>query len=347
MIERLFYAGVTHKTAAVAVRERMVPTHERIEEMLDQLRSYAAERLVLSTCCRFELYVVASADRGISRLEDLAAAANLPIDALRGHLRVLRGPDAAAHCLRVAAGLESQLIGEGQVLGQLRAAFELASSRRAVGPILSALFRSAIHAGKRVRHETAINQSATSYAHLAVERVRQALGPTGGTVLILGAGGLAECAASLLAKEDRYRIVIVSRHLERAARLAKGIGASVGSIEQLPSLLNRAAAVFGCASSSRFLLEASAFKEARLRRGIVVFDMAVPRNVDPAVGNLPGVDLEHLDMMAGDHSPRIAAIVHAERIIGEELSRLHRWTRCRRDVLLAGRTGSSAEGAAA
>jgi glutamyl-tRNA reductase len=161
MISRLLYFGATHKTAALAVREQFAAGPDRIIALLNQLKEVASERVVLSTCGRFELYVVQWPSQQMDAHEHLAGVLGLST-ALCRHFEVLTGEAAARRALRVAAGLESRIVGEHQVLGQVRRAFELARLANATGPILSALFRSAIHTGKRVRSETAINRASSN-----------------------------------------------------------------------------------------------------------------------------------------------------------------------------------------
>lgn len=352
MIERLLYLGATHKTAALTVREQLAAGPERVPGLLSELRRLTDEALVLNTCGRFEIYLVMS----MSRQEDwpawLGPILRQPASLLLEHMSMRTGKDAVGHALRVAAGLESRLIGEDQILGQIRRAFDLAMRRRAVGPMLSALFRAAIHAGRRVRTETELGRRSRSFARLAVEVVRSELScepahSTDGkitnarTILILGTGSLARDVAEEL-KRNRYtRLRFVSRHIGRAQQLAAEYHGEGYGLDALPSLLRTCDAVIACASSMHALISPWMFEGAGVATTVcaeewsghavplTIVDLGVPRNVDPAVAALPGIVLRDLDAIQPPEAEYEESVIAAEQIVDHELRRYLDWLRGR------------------
>lgn len=352
MIERLLYLGTTHKTAALAVREQLAAGPERVPGLLSELRSLADEALVLNTCGRFEMYLVMS----MSRQEDwpawLGPILRQPASSLLEHLSMRTGKDAVGHALRVAAGLESRLIGEDQILGQIRRAFDLAMRQRAVGPMLSALFRAAIHAGRRVRTETELGRQSRSFARLAVEVVRselaqlQARSSGGevactGTILLLGTGSLARDVAEELKRGRIARLRFVSRHIGRAQQLAAEYHGEGYGLDALPSLLRTCDAFIACASSMHALISPWMFEGAGVATTVcaeewsgraaplTIVDLGVPRNVDPAVAALPDIVLRDLDAIIPPEAEYEDSVSAAEQIVDHELRRYLDWLRGR------------------
>ncbi len=336
MISRLLYLGATHKTTALAVREQLAAGPDRIAHLLDRLKAVAEEGLVLSTCGRFELYLLQEPSRRQDWPEYFNDAVGLSTSLCR-HFETLTGEAAARRALRVAAGLESRIIGERQVLGQVRQAFEQARMAHATGPLLSALFRSAIHTGKRVRCETSINRAARSFAESAVDLLRQTLQSfTDRTLVVFGTGAMARHAASLLAKEPHRKLIVVSGHIDRAVALATEVGGFARTLSSLPDVLAEADAMICCASSRWGVVELSMTRRP-VTKPLVIVDLGMPRNVDPSVGRLPGIRLIDLDRVPGAAAPGHDAMVHAERIVEQELGRLLKWIRQREVAPLVAR----------
>ncbi|MFQ5430461.1 MAG: NAD(P)-binding domain-containing protein, partial [Phycisphaerae bacterium] len=241
----------------------------------------------------------------------------------------------------VAAGLESPLLGEDHILGQVRDAFLKATDAKRVGPILSALFRSAIHAGRRVRHETPISRLARSYVDRAADLLEEQPCPAL-NVIILGAGTLARDMASRLAAGGRRRIRILSRHLRRAASLAAELGCEAHPFEDLRVLLDGADAIIACTSSPRYLIETPMLNGRS--RPLAIIDLGMPRNVDPDAARRPGVSLTALDDFT-DHGRVHARIIDAAgRIIEQELDRFLRWNSARRAAPVITRLRALADG---
>ena len=318
----LYALEVSHKTARLAIRELLAARQTDLPALLVQARQFARESVILSTCGRFELY--ADTPLAAARLAELTGvSAELLATGLRVHAEI----EAARHLLRVAAGLESPIMGEAHVLGQVRDAYLRAMQAESIGPVLSALFRAAIHAGKRVRSETPLGQAAGTYADLAVAQVFAAT-PADARVLLIGSGRLGEEVARALAARGPQPVTIVSRHARRADTIAAGTGARVAGYDSLPSELSAADAVVACTSSAEPVLHAGMLTERR--RPLIVVDLGVPRNVAPEVGNLPGVQVKHLADLVGDTPLSPAIIEAAEAIVEEETARLQVWLAARR-----------------
>lgn len=327
MISRLLYLGATHKAVALAVREQLAGGPERIAQLLARLQPIAPERLVLSTCGRFEIYLVQDAERHLDWPLYVGDILTFSADALRCHFETLTGEAAARRALRVAAGLESRIVGEHQVLGQVRGAFEAAQLADAAGPMLSTLFRSAIHTGKRVRSETSLGRLARSYAALAVDLVTQSLGShTNKSVAIFGTGAMASEAAALFTKALGDRLIIVSGHADRAAALARELRCRFSTTDALPVVLTEIDAMICCTASRWGIVELHLARRTA-DKPLTLIDLGMPRNVDPAVGNLPGVRLMDLDRIPGATAPHRDAVARAEQIVDCELGRLLKWVR--------------------
>lgn len=343
MNEQLFYVGFTYKTTPIALRERLRLEVEQQDTLLDALRDAAPERVILSTCGRFEIYAVTTQlDLGhwCDQLEAHGLqSVGLACKTLDSYAQPLIGDRCTEHLLRVAAGLESQVIGEPQILSQVRRAFLRATESGSIGPVLSALFRAAIHAGKRVRNETAITALAPSLGKISVEHIERHLDTLQErTVLVVGSGRMAGDVAACLASENTGRIVIVNRDMDRARALALRVGGVAVGIGCLPTELSHANAAVVCTSSHSFIIDRGTVKQ-RNGAPICIVDLGVPRNVDPSVAAIPGVQLTHLDDLTSGRDLRRAAsplvgdgqsLDAAERIISEELDRFCRWQRARR-----------------
>ncbi len=340
-----------------------MPTPAGLEVYRRSVQSIAAESAVLRTCGRFETFVVtvpvercaaSSTDApSVSAggvLAALSAATGRCVAELGEHACVLTGDEAAAHLLRVAGGLDSPIPGEDHVLGQVRECFERARAEGSAGAMLSALFRAAIRAGRRVRSETGIQRVAASFTTAAADVLREARARGGGgRLLVIGSGAMAvEIAES--AGACGYRdIVIAARHANRAAELAVRVGGRVVGFDELGGELAKADAVVACTSASTPLLTTRTCGDAlgrvrrtgSPRRNILLIDLGMPRNVEADVARLPSVELYDLDALARRHGAGAAPageseLRHAERIVEEELRRFQRWLAARERFNLPG-----------
>jgi len=346
MTPQLFYVGLTHQCAPLAVRERIRPDDEKKRAMLARLGGFAAGRMVLSTCERFEVYATTERTDPGEWVALLAHWFHLPVNLLARHVRTLHGVSAADHLLRVASGLESRIVGEAQILGQVRDAYLLANEAKALDAVLSTLGRTAIRTGKRVRHETTINAGSRSIATIAIEWLRRELRETapdpGRTILILGSGKLAAVVAADVVHRRIGRLIIAGRNAPQVSRLAQNFDARPLALDHLAEGVAEADVVMACASASSFIVDASTIGADR-RRPLHVVDLAVPRNIDPEVTRVAGVGLVHLDELVnagpfagargseGSDFMVCGGLDAAERIVREELNRFEQW-RKERDV---------------
>jgi len=299
----LVLVGLTHRTAPVAVRERLALDSSGKAELLRSLNHSEplVEAAILSTCNRFEVYGVASdGEQAISAIvERLANLYGGSAEEVKPYLACAQGEAVVCHLCTVAAGLDSMILGEPQVLGQVTEAYERALACSAAGPVLAALFRQAIHCGKRARSETAISERAASVSHAAVELAKQIFGSLDGRrVLLIGAGEMAELAARNLADNGAGRILVLNRSLERAQGLAAQFGGEAFGWEALAAALCQADVVICSAAAPHAVIHPAAVRPAmaaRHNRPLFLIDIAVPRNVEPEVGRLPNVYLYDID----------------------------------------------------
>jgi glutamyl-tRNA reductase len=336
-VSELLLLGTSHKTAPLSVRERVALPEGRAERFLRALVEHPEirEAVVLSTCNRTELYVVVSdpVEAETTVLGMLARQAGLRptelIDGIYSH----RNCDAARHLYRVTSGLESMIVGEAEVQGQVKRAYEAALAARTTGPLTNKLFRAALATGKRVRTETAIGAGGASVASVAVEAARGALGELGSRhVLIVGAGETAELTARALSEQGVRTIFVANRRRERAIALAQRFGGATISFDALPRELERADIVVASTASPHAIVgaeELALVTKARGGRPLLLLDLAVPRDIDPDCASLPGVTLVDIDglqaQVARTHSERRIEARRAEGIVEEEIQSFAGW----------------------
>lgn len=333
MRANLFCLEVSHKTAPLAVRERITLDREALPQQLTDLRRICSECVILKTCGRFELYVV-SDESCHAWLQHWAELVNAPIECFQPYLREFRGEAAVSHLFQVGAGLESPILGEDHILGQVRNAFIMANEAGSVGPILSCLFRGAIHAGKRIRHETTIGHTARTYAQLAFDQLADIFSRPR-DVVVLGSGTLADEVVTKLTKDGRHAVTVVSRHIKRAAALASKTNGQARCIDELTSVLGRTDILIACTSSPRYLVEPSMLRH--VHRPLTIIDFGMPRNVDPNTALFPGVQLKSLDQFVGTAHVAENAIEAAQQIIRQEQSRFFQWMKARQAAPLIAR----------
>ena len=331
---QLVLVGTSHRRAAVGFRERLYLGRDRAAALATNLAADHGEAVVLSTCNRTELYLV-HADRDHAReraRSELAHLAAAPGDELGPALHTAYGDEAALHLLRVAAGLESLVPGETQILGQVRAAHEASLGVGATGPVLNRLFRQALRAGKRVRSETRVCELPASVPAAAAELARRFFGELSARrVLIIGAGKMSELAVSDLVAGGVDSIFVANRTLDRAVSLARRVGGAAIGFERLGEELERADVVISSTRCPYVVLTAGDVAAAtRSRNGPLVFiDIAVPRDLDPAIGRLRGCYLYDLDdlgeFVKSTLSERRDEIGRAERIVREEAASFRDW----------------------
>jgi glutamyl-tRNA reductase len=340
----LFLLGVSHRTAPVDLRERLDFSSRDVGAAVEALaaRSTAAESVVLSTCNRSEMYV-ASGDPARAREElvgFLSEYHELAREVFLPHVFTYDDAAAAHHLFRVAAGLDSLVVGEPQILGQVKDAFQTAAERRCTGPLLNKTFHSAFGVGKRVRAETALGEGAVSVSFAAVALARKIFGRLQGRrVLVVGAGEISALTAQHLRSHGVAEIVITSRTATHAEALAAEVGGHAVPWSEMARAIARADIVVTATGSQRPIVTRADVEAATGRKRVdplFIIDIAVPRDVDPAVSEIEQVFLYNVDdlqnIVQENLARRGAEIARAEAIVGEELARFTAWQRSRRAI---------------
>jgi glutamyl-tRNA reductase len=326
----LALVGVSHHSAAVELRERVAVDPGRAGALAAELAG-DCEAVVLSTCNRTELYLAADDGSGLEgrALDALLRLAGDEAAGLEPVVYRLADESAALHLFRVAAGLDSMVPGEGEILGQVREAFE----KGAPGPLLDRLFRTALHAGRRARVETSIGESPASVPAAAAALAQQVFGDLAGrAVVLVGAGKMSELTARNLRSRGARIAVVANREGGRGDDLARRLGARPLALERVGEALGDADVVVASTSAPGFVFgtaEAGAALRARRGRPILLLDLAVPRDVDPALAAVDGCFLYDVDdleaVVETSLSGRRAEAVRAERIVAEEAERFREW----------------------
>ena len=293
------------------------------------------EAVAISTCNRTELYVVVGnpVEAESRALGMLASQAGIRPTELAPAIYSLRNCDAARHLYRVTAGLDSMIVGEAEIQGQVKRAYDAAIAGETVGPLTNHMFKAALATGKRVRTETAIGERQLSLPSVAVALAREQLGGlVGRMVVIVGTGETGELAARALADSGGRTVFVASRRRDRAISLARRYGGESVSFDELPQALERADMLVAATASPHLLLEAAELGEvmaARGRRPLLLIDLAVPRDIDAACAEIDGVSLYDIDdlqaVIARNRKVRQAEARKAEGIIEEEIQRFAVW----------------------
>jgi glutamyl-tRNA reductase len=336
-MSELLALGISHKTAPVALRERLAFTESEAVEFAREVTatSEVREAVIISTCNRTEVYLVVGdpvrAESDV--LGMLARRASIRPTELAEAIYSPRNCDVARHLYRVTAGLDSMIVGEAEVQGQVRRAHEAAMAAGCTGPLTNRLFAAALTTGKRVRSETEIGSSRVSVPSVAVDLALSVLGGLEQRhVVILGAGDTSELTARALADQGAGTIFVANRHADRALSLAQRFGGSVVGLDKLPDQLLRADIVLCSTSSPHPIVgreELELVMAERRGRPLLLIDIAVPRDVDPACGELEGVNLYDIDdlqsVVARNLSTRENEAPRAQEIVEEEIHRFARW----------------------
>ncbi len=336
-MSELLAIGVSHKTAPLEVRERLALTEARAADFLRDLHGVPEiqEVVTISTCNRTELYLVVNdpLEAETTVLGMLARQASIRPTALSGAIYSHRNCDAARHLYRVSAGLESMIVGEDQIQGQVKRAYEAALAKETAGPLTNHLFRAALATGKRVRTETALGEGHLSLPSVSAMLARDALGDLNGRLaVVIGTGESSELAGRALGDAGASLVFVANRRRGRAVSLAERFGATSISFDELPEALVRADVVVSATSSPHLLIEAQELAEvmrAREGRAMLMIDLAVPRDIDAACGDLEGVslyDVDDLDAVAArTRRVRQGEARKAEGIVEEEIQSFATW----------------------
>jgi glutamyl-tRNA reductase len=340
---RLYAVGLSHRTAPVELRESVDFGRGGVDRALASLaaRGIGREIVVLSTCNRAEVYAIGDSEATVEGLRRFFSEYhNIAHAQMAEHLYVRNGADAARHLFRVAAGLDSLVVGEPQILGQVKAAYAAAHEAHCTAALMNRLFHCAFAAGKRVRSETGLGEGAVSISYAAIALAKKIFGDLKGrNVLILGAGEMAKLTGVHLQAQHVKQITIASRTLSTAETLAAHLGGTAVAWEALDSALNAADIVVTATGASEPVLTRARIEEAmRPRRGRALFiiDIALPRDVEPAAGDLEQVILYNIDdlqtIVQENLARRAAELAHAEAIVTEEVTKFVAWMQSREIV---------------
>ena len=299
----MIVVGLNHRTVPLDVLERMTVTGDRLPKALHDLvsRDDISEAVILSTCNRTEVYVVAERfHQAVGDVRNvLSRLAELPPEDFADHLYTFHDAGAVAHLFSVVSGLDSAVLGESEILGQVRGAWERAAGEGAARSGMNMLFRHAVGVGKRVRTETGIGRHTASVSHAAVELAEARLGTLSGKrVLVLGAGDMGEGMARSLVRAGVGELLVANRTRAKAEDLASAVGGRSVAVADLPAALTDVDVLLTSTGASSVLVDHADLEPvvaARGGRSLLIIDVAVPRDVDPSAADLPGVDLLDMD----------------------------------------------------
>jgi glutamyl-tRNA reductase len=329
---KLLLTGLSHKTAPVHLREKLAISESAIPQALQDLqRLGASEAVVLSTCNRVEFAVSAPDDAEPGSIIDrFLAEWQGSATAFDGHIYRLQQREAIQHLFRVAASLDSMVVGEPQILGQLKAAYAAAKTEGSVGGLLETVLTKAFNVAKRVRSETGIGQMAVSVSYAAVELARKIFGSLKGqTVMIVGSGKMGELAAKHLHRSGARRIFVTNRTPERAQELAKIFNGQAVDYTRFASMIHEVDIVIASSGAPHYILTREDMQRAiglRRNRPMFLIDIAVPRNIDPAVNEIEGIFLYDVDDLEGvvnaNLQERGKQAEQAEKIVAHEVEQM-------------------------
>lgn len=333
----LLVIGLNHHTAPIAIRECLAFPEERLEDALSQVYrlSSVKECMIVSTCNRVEIYTVAEkVDNAIEDLKNfLSQYHQIPLNEFEESLYIYIGKEVVRHLFRVASSLDSMVLGEPQILGQIKSAYEISQQKKTSRYLLHRLLHRAFHVAKRVRTETKIAVSAVSVSSVAVELAEKIFGTLQKKIILLiGAGEMGELAARHLISAGTEKILVTNRTFERAMTLAQGFHGEALPFEELPLGLKKADIVISATHSPRYLIhydQIIKMMKDRKQKPIFFIDIADPRNIEPRVGEIENVFLYNIDdlqkVAQGNIKDREKEAEKAEKIIYEEVLKFVRW----------------------
>jgi glutamyl-tRNA reductase len=333
----LLAVGASHKTAPLELREKLALLGGSATRVLVELTGHDAihEAVAISTCNRTELHLVATdaVEAESAALGILSRQAGLRPTELLGAIYSLRGREAVEHLFSVTAGLDSMIVGEAEVQGQVKRAYELALVEGVTGPVSNRLFRDALAAGKRARSETGVARASVSVSSVAVQLAADFLGDLGSRrVLVVGAGENAEVTARALRERGVSTVFVANRRYDRALGLAERFGGRAVTFDDLPAELEAADIVVSSTGAPHQIIgreELELVAARRLGRPLVLIDLAVPRDIDPAARDCPGIALHDMDdlqkAVARNLGERRAEAEQAHLVVREEVERFEGW----------------------
>ena len=337
--------GLNHRTSPLEVREQLSLTKTQWPEALETMAGYGVPGVILCTCNRSEFYVVEASD-GTGPLQQFGAGEErikqflvdrfkislLDIDRF---LYVYRGQECVQHLFRVASSLDSMILGEDQIIGQVRESFDAASLLDTVPGPLSHLFQRALRVGRKVRRETGIGRNALSVSRACVDLAKHALGDLKGRqAMVIGAGDAGELTARALARAGVKNITVTNRTYQRAEELARGLSAEAIPFQDFPRALEAADIAIGCTGAPEYVLGEQVVRQAmsaRKERPLFLLDIAVPRDIDPAVGGIENVYLHDVDdvesVSEASRQEKEQEASWAEELVVRETTRFLEWYR--------------------
>ncbi|PKQ20982.1 MAG: glutamyl-tRNA reductase [Actinobacteria bacterium HGW-Actinobacteria-6] len=332
----LILVGLSHKTAPIEIRERLTfPAHRQAEALAALTSDPAvAEAVIISTCNRTEIYAVASVEEGVDAVINfMAEFHSLDRHELVRSLYINHGESVVRHLFRVVASLDSMVIGEAQILGQVKEAYDHALNNGATGKIFNKLFRQSFEVGKRVRTETEIGENAVSVSYAAIELAKKVFDTLEGrTILVLGAGKMSELTAKHLVSQGVKSVLVANRTFERARELAERFNGEAIRYDDLYERMRDADIVISSTAATHYVITKEHVAQSMRGRGgrpLFLIDIAVPRDIEPAVNDLSNVFLYDIDDLSGvvesNLEERMREARRAELIIDEEFSAFSRW----------------------
>ncbi len=331
----LLVLGLNHRTAPLDLREKLTVEREQLRDALQQLNQYAGQGVILSTCNRLEVYAHEEEDPGLGpRLGNfMGDLSGVGSGALQPHLYQREGIDCVRHLFRVTSGLDSMVVGERQILGQVRSAFSAASELGSVRGHLSGLFHQALRSARRVHRETNIGRHSRSVSQAGVELARGLLGDLSRQkALVIGAGDAGRLVALALADAGVRNVTVTNRTRWRAEELARELGGVAAPLDELTGLVSDATVVISSTGSPGYILTQGMLEEAMQdRRGqsLLLIDIAVPRDIDPRAAHLEGVQLYDIDalQMLGEASVETIRndVARAEEIVERRTQDFLEW----------------------
>ncbi|MCD6527445.1 MAG: glutamyl-tRNA reductase [Desulfuromonas sp.] len=333
----IFVVGLSHKTAPVAVREKVAFPPENMQPPLQQVLALPdiAEAVIVSTCNRVELYAAGqNVEAGVQQLKHFMADYHqVPFETLDKHLYVMQGEEAIRHVFRVTASLDSMVIGEPQILGQIKTAYGYAAEHKSVGLILNRFLHKAFSVAKRVRTETNIAGNAVSVSFAAVELARKIFGSIEGkTVMLVGAGEMCELAAKHFINNGVDRVLVTNRTFARAEKLAEEFSGQAVLFDNFHEHLHQVDILLSSTGATNFIIDPDQVSGAlrlRKQRPMFFIDIAVPRDIDPRVNDINNVYLYDVDDLQGvvnaNLKERHKEAEQAEEIIEYEIGQFQLW----------------------
>lgn len=331
----ILLVGLSHKTAPLEIRESVSFLNDQLPTALPSLKEKVGECVILSTCNRTEIYVITGNPSGTAtKVRDFVTDFHgLAQDAVSPHFYQYTGADAVRHLFRVAGGLDSMIVGESQILGQVRDALSSASDGQTVEVSTLGLFHSAIQTGRRVREETSVGRNPLSISYAGVKLAQRTLGDLKSSkVLLIGAGEAGRLVAGALRTVGVADVMVANRTLERAEELADYLSGRTVPFDEIQDSLSQVDIAIAATDSPSFVVTRDMVERAfanNREAPLFLFDLAVPRDVDPEVASMRGVNLFNIDDLSAiaeeNLEDRKRAVVEAEAVVDEEIEKFMKW----------------------